>query len=140
MVSRLKVRNWLIKKLGGYTRAEYASIGAFKPVKVQATHEKIETFEVRKLLRREMIPVGYPYFTEYTKREMAYDIANKLYDEDYFEFLTKEDMFDPFDSIEIICRLKAVRPKEVVVHDDNGITVNEAIRNIKEVNRNEKGL
>lgn len=116
----MNVRNWLIKKLGGYTRAEYASIGAFKPVKVQATHEKIETLEVRKLLRSEMIPVGDPCFTEYTKREMAYDIADKLYGEDYFEFLTKGDVFDPFDSIEIKCSLKVVRPKEMVVHDESG--------------------
>lgn len=106
----MKIRNWLIKKLGGYTRSEYALTGAWQPVKFDVSHVNVEKIEARTVLRRERIPINDPGFDDYVKHDIAHKIADKLVDDGYIEFMTC-DGHVPFDSVEVLGRLKVVNPE-----------------------------
>lgn len=104
----MKIRIWLIKKLGGYTYDEYAQIGAFKPIDYKVEKHCIEKIEVRRILRREMIPYNDPTFSRFVKLEMISDIAKKLIDDGYAKFLTRDP--EPFEnSVEVRCRLMVTK-------------------------------
>ena len=106
----MKARNWLIKKLGGYTRNEYALANVFKPVVVKVPTVKIDKIEVREAIDSEYIRDDFR-FEEFVKHDMAIKIADKLIEDGYLKFLVN-DQCCPVRYAEIICRLNVVKPEQ----------------------------
>ena len=72
--------------------------------------KSIDTLAVRQIIeRRTYLCVDESVI----KRNIAHMITDKLYDENYFEFHTKDYHFMPVtDTMEIECRIRVVKPEE----------------------------
>ena len=80
------------------------------PVPVHIEHRNFDTLAVRKLIDKRMIPPNTTEYSEYIKRDMAHQLANKLMDEGYIIYFTREDRDGQiFDNAEIEARIKVVR-------------------------------
>ena len=81
------------------------------PVPVHIEHRNIDTLAIRKLVDKHMIPENDAEYAKYIKREMAYQIADKLMDEGYINYYTKEQpAYEPlFEKIELEARIRVVR-------------------------------
>lgn len=80
------------------------------PVPVHIEHRNFVTLAVRNLIDKRMIPPNTTEYSEYIKRDMAYQLANKLMDEGYISYFTSEEPAGPiYDNAEIEARIKVVR-------------------------------
>ena len=80
------------------------------PAPVHIEHRNFDTLVVRKLIDKRMIPPNTTEYSEYIKRDMAHQLANKLMDEGYIRYFTREDPDGPiFDNAEIEARIMVVR-------------------------------
>lgn len=80
------------------------------PVPVHIEHRNFDTLVVRKLIDKRMIPPNTTEYSEYIKRDIAHQLANKLMGEGYISYFTREDLDGPiFDNAEIEGRIKVVR-------------------------------
>lgn len=80
------------------------------PVPVHIEHRNFDTLAVRKLINKRMIPSNTTEYSEYIKRDMANQLANKLMDEGYISYFTREDPDGQiFDNAEIEARIMVVR-------------------------------
>lgn len=80
------------------------------PVPVHIEHRNFDTLVVRNLINKRMIPPNTTEYSEYIKRDMAHHLANKLMDEGYISYSTREDQYGPiFDNAEIEARINVVR-------------------------------
>ena len=80
------------------------------PVPVHIEHRNFDTLAVRELINKRMIPPNTTEYTEYIKRDMTHQLANKLMDEGYISFFTREDPDRQiFDNAEIEARIMVVR-------------------------------
>lgn len=80
------------------------------PVPVHIEHRNFDTLAVRHLVNKRMIPPNTTEYTEYIKRDMAHQLADKLKDEGYITYFTREGPDDMiFDNAEIEARIKVVR-------------------------------
>ena len=80
------------------------------PVPVHIEHRNFDTLAVRHYIDKRMIPPNGAEFTEHIKRDMAHQLANKLMDEGYIRYYTKESPCEPIlDNAEIEARIMVVR-------------------------------
>ena len=77
------------------------------PVPVHIEHRNFDTLAVRHYVNKNMVP---PEYTEYIKRNMAHQLADKLMDEGYIKYCTRESPCEPIlDNVEIEARIMVVR-------------------------------
>ena len=80
------------------------------PVPVHIEHRNIDTLAIRHYVDKRMIPQNTTEYTEYIKRDMAHQLADKLMDEGYVSYYTNESPCEPiFDNVEIEARIRVVR-------------------------------
>ena len=80
------------------------------PVPVNIEHRNFDTLAVRHLVNKRMIPPNTTEYTEYIKRDMAHQLADKLKDEGYITYFTKEGPDEPiFDNAEIEAQIMVAR-------------------------------
>lgn len=80
------------------------------PVPVHIEHRNFDTLAVRHLINKRMIPPNTTEYTEYIKRDMAHQLADKLKDEGYITYFTREEPDEPiFDNVEIEARIMVAR-------------------------------
>ena len=80
------------------------------PVPVHIEHRNFDTLAVRQLVDNMANPSDYTKYSEIIKRDMAYKLADKLMDEGYITYLTRENHYDPiFDKCEVEARIMVVR-------------------------------
>ncbi len=79
-------------------------------VPVHIEHRNFDTLVIRKLIDKRMISPNTTEYSEYIKRDVAHQLANKLMDEGYISYFTREDSDEPiFDNAEIEARIMVVR-------------------------------
>lgn len=80
------------------------------PVPVHIEHSNFDTLAIRHLVDKRMIPQNTTEYTEYIKRDMANQMADKLMEEGYISYYTIEEPHEPiFDYAEIEARIRVVR-------------------------------
>ena len=80
------------------------------PVPVHIEHRNFDTLAVRHLVDKLNIPPNTTEYTEYIKSDMAHQLADKLKDEGYITYFTREEPDDMiFDNAEIEARVNVVR-------------------------------
>ena len=79
-------------------------------VPIHIEHRNFDTLAIRRLVDKRMIPPNTAEYTEYIKRDMAHQLADKLMDEGYVSYYTKETPCEPVsDYAEIEARIRVVR-------------------------------
>jgi hypothetical protein len=79
-------------------------------VPVHIEHRNFDTLVVRHLINKRMIPPNTTEYTEYIKRDMAHQLADKLKDEGYITYFTREEPDEMiFDNAEIEARIMVAR-------------------------------
>lgn len=61
------------------------------PVPVHIERRNFDTLAVRHLINKRMIPPNTTEYTEYIKRDMAHQLADKLKDEGYITYFIREE-------------------------------------------------
>ena len=80
------------------------------PVPVHVEKRNFDTLAVRHLVNKRMIPTNTTEYTEYIKRDMAHQLADRLMDEGYITYFSREEQDEPiFDNAEIEARIMVVR-------------------------------
>lgn len=80
------------------------------PVPVHIEHCNFVTLAVRNLIDKRMIPPNTTEYIEFIKCDMAHQLANKLMDEGYISYFTREDPYGPIsDNAEIEARINVMR-------------------------------
>ena len=80
------------------------------PVPVNIEHRNFDTLVIRHLVDKRMIPTNTIEYSEYIKRNMAHQLADKLMDEGYITYYTMERPDEIiYDNAEIEARIMVVR-------------------------------
>ena len=80
------------------------------PVPVHIEHRNFDTLAIRHLVDKRAIPVNTAEYSEYIKRDMAHQLADKLMDEGYISYFTREKTNELiYDNAEIEARIMVVR-------------------------------
>ena len=81
------------------------------PVPIHIEHRNFDTLAIRHYVDKSMIPPNnIAEYTEYIKRDMAHQLADKLMDEGYVSYYTKESPCEPAsDYAEIEATIRVVR-------------------------------
>ena len=89
------------------------------PAQIHVENRNIDTLKVRnKIDRRRLLPYDRGMI-EYTKREMANRIAEKLYEDGYIYFLSEEPSYgQAFDYVEVEARIDVVRQNTELMKGD----------------------
>ena len=81
------------------------------PVPVHVEKRNFDTLAIRHLVDKRMIPPDTTRYSEYIKRDMAHQMADKLMEEGYISYYIKEEPYEPiFDQGEIEARICVVKP------------------------------
>ena len=79
-------------------------------VPIHIEHRNFDTLAIRRLVDNRTIPVNTAEYSEYIKRDMAHQLADKLMAEGYISYFTREELNEPlFDNAEIEARINVVR-------------------------------
>jgi hypothetical protein len=80
------------------------------PVPVHIEHRNFDTLKIRYLIDKRNIPPYTTEYTEYIKRDIAHQLADKLKDEGYITYFIREGSDEPiFDNMEIEARIMVAR-------------------------------
>ena len=80
------------------------------PVPVHIEHRNFDTLAIKHLVDKRMIPPNCPEYSEYIKRDMAHQMADKLMNEGYISYYTMERPNEIlYDQCEIEARIKVVK-------------------------------
>ena len=80
------------------------------PVPIHIEHRNFDTLAIRHLVYKRAVPPNTTEYTEYIKRDMAHQMADKLMDEGYISYYTREEPHEPIlDYVEIEARIRVVR-------------------------------
>ena len=102
-----KMQNRLYREIKRRMIAEQAMMF---PVPVHIERLNIDTLVTRHLVNKKMIPPNTIEYSEYVKRDMAHQLADKLMDEGYITYFTMERPTDLiYDTMEIEARIKVAR-------------------------------
>ncbi|MBR6982185.1 MAG: hypothetical protein IKH75_01405 [Ruminococcus sp.] len=85
----MKIKDRIVKWLGGYTKDEYKFI-ASKPVQFKIETRTINTIACRKILPFELVANDLNY-EKFAKEDVVREILKKLTDEGYVRFSSEED-------------------------------------------------
>jgi hypothetical protein len=82
------------------------------PVPVHVEHRNFDVLAIRKLVDKRMIPPNCDEYIKIIKHDMAHILADKLMDEGYICYYTREDQSDPiYEHGEIEARLEVAKPR-----------------------------
>ena len=77
---------------------------------IHIEHRNFDTLAIRRLVDNRTIPVNTAEYFEYIMCEMAHQLADKLKDEGYITYFTREEPNEPiYDNSEIEARIMVVR-------------------------------
>lgn len=80
------------------------------PVPVHIEHRNFDTLAIRQSVDRREIPANSAEYAEYIKRNMAHQLADKLMQEGYISYCTREESYGPIsDNAEIEARIMVTR-------------------------------
>lgn len=102
-----KIKDELIHWLGGMTEEDVRV--RTRPVRIMVSNYSIRTLKVCKLIRKDMV-AAYPECTENAKKDIAYQMADKMIEEKLIEFSSADE--DSF-AIRMSALARIVVPMEV---------------------------
>lgn len=111
-----KLKNWLIKKLGGYTTADMLAQSAYRPVQFKTEEKRIETIKAKYRIPPDFGQFVYGTPDEMAKGEILHRLMMKVQECGAIKFedtARMEEVEGPEWHREIIGTIQVVVPQEV---------------------------